>query len=256
MNRILEVDEKRAFALVEPGVSYFDLYKYIRDRDFKLMLDVPDPGWGSPMGNSLDHGAGYTLAAFRDHFSSHCGMEVVTPDGDMIRTGMGAVPNSDSWQDSRYGAGPNVDGLFARVPGWVALRKVRETSGSWFGNCVSQKSYSKHSRGGKRSLVGMTTAEPLLLDIIRFILKDELMPKRCQNGKLEIRRDLARPYYFVRTSVVRIDKVTESGRDRRIGANWGRNQHQERAPAPRRSPGGGQGDSLRSRRSGLNLLRS
>ncbi len=114
MNRILEVDEKRAFALVEPGVSYFDLYHYIRERNLKLMLDVPDPGWGSPMGNSLDHGAGYTMAAFRDHFGSHCGMEVVTPDGDVIRTGMGAVPNSDSWQDFRYGAGPNVDGLFAQ----------------------------------------------------------------------------------------------------------------------------------------------
>jgi FAD/FMN-containing dehydrogenase len=92
MNRILEVDEKRAFALVEPGVSYFDLYNHIRERNLKLMLDVPDPGWGSPMGNSLDHGAGYTMAAFRDHFSSHCGMEVVTPDGEVIRTGMALCP--------------------------------------------------------------------------------------------------------------------------------------------------------------------
>ena len=68
MNRILEVDEKRHFALVEPGVSYFDLYKYIKERNLKLMLDVPDPGWGSPMGNSLDHGVGYGPAPFRDHF--------------------------------------------------------------------------------------------------------------------------------------------------------------------------------------------
>src|SRR5271170_2110619 len=29
MNRILEVNEKNAYALVEPGVSYFDLYRYI-----------------------------------------------------------------------------------------------------------------------------------------------------------------------------------------------------------------------------------
>jgi (+)-pinoresinol hydroxylase len=114
MNRILDVDEKRAFALVESGVSYFDLYNYIRDRNLKLMLDVPDPGWGSPMGNSLDHGAGYTMAAFRDHFASHCGMEVVTPDGSVIRTGMGAAPNAESWQDFHYGAGPTVDGLFAQ----------------------------------------------------------------------------------------------------------------------------------------------
>jgi (+)-pinoresinol hydroxylase len=114
MNRILEVDEKRAFALVEPGVSYFDLYNYIRDRNLKLMLDVPDPGWGSPVGNSLDHGVGYTLAQYRDHFGSHCGMEVVTPEGDVIRTGTGSVPKTDVWQDFRYGAGPYVDGLFTQ----------------------------------------------------------------------------------------------------------------------------------------------
>jgi FAD/FMN-containing dehydrogenase len=114
MNRVLEVDEKRHFALVEPGVSYFDLYNYIKERNLKVMLDVPDPGWGSPVGNSLDHGVGYGMAAFRDHFGTHCGMEVVTAEGDIIRTGMGAVPNSDSWQDFRYGAGPSVDGLFAQ----------------------------------------------------------------------------------------------------------------------------------------------
>ena len=32
MNRILEVNEENAFALVEPGVSYFDLYRYIREK--------------------------------------------------------------------------------------------------------------------------------------------------------------------------------------------------------------------------------
>ncbi len=114
MNRILEVDEQRHFALVEPGVSYFDLYRYIKERNLKVMLDVPDPGWGSPVGNSLDHGVGYTLAPFRDHFGSHCGMEIVTPEGDVVRTGMGAVPGADSWHDFRYGAGPSIDGLFAQ----------------------------------------------------------------------------------------------------------------------------------------------
>ena len=114
MNRILDVDEKRHFALVEPGVSYFELYNHIRERNLNVMLDVPDPGWGSPVGNSLDHGVGYTLAGLRDHFGSHCGMEVVTPDGELLRTGMGALPNSDSWQDFRYGAGAYVDGLFTQ----------------------------------------------------------------------------------------------------------------------------------------------
>ena len=114
MNRILDVDDRRHFALLEPGVSYFDLYRYIRERNLRVMLDVPDPGWGSPVGNSLDHGVGYTMGPFRDHFGSHCGMEVVTAEGEILRTGMGAVPNADSWQDFHYGAGPTIDGLFAQ----------------------------------------------------------------------------------------------------------------------------------------------
>ena len=32
MNRILEVNEANAYALVEPGVSYFDLYRYIQEK--------------------------------------------------------------------------------------------------------------------------------------------------------------------------------------------------------------------------------
>lgn len=36
MNRILEVSEEFGYALVEPGVSYFDLYEYIQERRLKL----------------------------------------------------------------------------------------------------------------------------------------------------------------------------------------------------------------------------
>ena len=114
MNRILEVSEKNAFALVEPGVTYFDLYRYIREHKLKLWIDCPDPGWGSLVGNALDRGAGRTALPYRDHFSAHCGMEVVLADGDLVRTGMGALPGSKTWQQFQYGVGPIVDGLFAQ----------------------------------------------------------------------------------------------------------------------------------------------
>src|SRR5688500_1564986 len=50
MNRILEVDDKIHYAVVEPGVSYFDLYRYIQERNLKVWIDPADPGWGSPVG--------------------------------------------------------------------------------------------------------------------------------------------------------------------------------------------------------------
>lgn len=114
MNRIVEVDDKRHFAIVEPGVSYFDLYRHIQDNRLNVWIDCPDPGWGSPIGNSLDHGVGYTWGAYRDHFHSHCGMEVVLPNGELMRTGMGALPGAQTWGEYRYGFGPHVDGLFSQ----------------------------------------------------------------------------------------------------------------------------------------------
>jgi FAD/FMN-containing dehydrogenase len=115
MNRILEVNEDQAYALVEPGVSYFDLYRHIRERGYKLWIDCPDPGWGSLIGNALERGAGRTPLPYREHFGAHCGMEVVLANGELVRTGMGALPNAGAnWQSYPYGAGPLADGLFAQ----------------------------------------------------------------------------------------------------------------------------------------------
>ncbi|RYZ57454.1 MAG: FAD-binding oxidoreductase, partial [Proteobacteria bacterium] len=112
MNKVLEIDERNAYALVEPGVSYFDLYDAIQKSKADVWLDPPDPGWGSVIGNALDGGGGWTASPFRDHFGAHCGMEVVLANGEVVRTGMGALPNSKTWQHNRWGFGPWVDGLF------------------------------------------------------------------------------------------------------------------------------------------------
>ena len=66
------------------------------------------------IGNALDHGGGYTQTTFRNHFDSHCGMEVVLANGELLRTGMGALPNSQTWQQYKFGIGPWIDGLFSQ----------------------------------------------------------------------------------------------------------------------------------------------
>ena len=114
MNKVLEVDANRHFCLVEPGVSYIDLYRHIQDRGLKVWIDTPDPGWGSPVGNALDHGIGYTLGFYRDHMNAHCGMEVVLPNGEVMRTGMGAMPGNKTWQEYKHGFGPDPAGLFGQ----------------------------------------------------------------------------------------------------------------------------------------------
>ncbi|MBC7985542.1 MAG: FAD-binding oxidoreductase [Sphingomonadaceae bacterium] len=141
MNRVLEIDEESAFALVEPGVRFFDLYDAIKASGAKLWMSVPDLSWGSIVGNTCDHGFGYT--PYGDHVASQCGMEVVLPDGELLRTGMGAMSGTRAWQVYKRGFGPSLDGLFMQsslgivtkmgmwlmptpecyIPGWLTIAR-------------------------------------------------------------------------------------------------------------------------------------
>jgi 4-cresol dehydrogenase (hydroxylating) flavoprotein subunit len=110
MNKVIEVNDELCYAIVEPGVTFFDLYSYIRERELKVWPSCPALGWGSVIGNTLERGWGYTPTG--EHANSECGMEVVLADGDVIRTGMGAVDGSPAWPVFRGGYGPAADGLF------------------------------------------------------------------------------------------------------------------------------------------------
>lgn len=113
MNRILEVDPELGTALVEPGVTYQMLKDYLDDNNIPLWIDVPTVGpVASPVGNTLDRGVGYT--PYGEHFLFQCGMEVVLPDGKVMRTGMGSIKGSTAWQAFKWGYGPYVDGLFTQ----------------------------------------------------------------------------------------------------------------------------------------------
>ncbi|RLL43878.1 FAD-binding oxidoreductase [Oceanobacillus piezotolerans] len=110
MNKILEINEEDGYALVEPGVSFDQLYKEIQSKGYKLMMSVPDLGWGSIVGNSSQHGYGYTING--EHAKAINGMEVVLANGEVLRTGQGAKADSKMWQRHDRGFGPHLDDLF------------------------------------------------------------------------------------------------------------------------------------------------
>ena len=68
MNKVIEVNAELAYALVEPGVSFFDLHEYIDQNGLRerVWADVPDLGGGSIIGNTLERGIGYT--PYGDHW--------------------------------------------------------------------------------------------------------------------------------------------------------------------------------------------
>jgi len=113
MNRILEVDADLGTCLIEPGVTYQQLKDYLDDNNIPLWIDVPTVGpIASPVGNTLDRGVGYT--PYGEHFTFQCGMEVVLPNAEILRTGMGSIEGSTAWQAFKWGYGPYVDGLFTQ----------------------------------------------------------------------------------------------------------------------------------------------
>jgi 4-cresol dehydrogenase (hydroxylating) len=112
MNRILEVDEKYGYCVVEPGVGFYDIFAHFQEQRIPYWLSIPANAWGSVVGNALDRGIGYT--PYGDHTTRICGMEVVLPQGEVVRTGMGAQAGNQCWQHYPYGFGPAWDQLFVQ----------------------------------------------------------------------------------------------------------------------------------------------
>lgn len=110
MRRILDIDVPRGVALVEPGVGFFDLYEHLEREKIPLWASVPGNALGSVLGNALEYGLGYGPQG--DRANSLVGMEVMLPNGELIRTGMGAMEGSPCWNLFPYSYGPSWDRLF------------------------------------------------------------------------------------------------------------------------------------------------
>jgi 4-cresol dehydrogenase (hydroxylating) flavoprotein subunit len=112
MNKIHELNTELGYCVIEPGVGFFDLYEEIERTKAPLWLSVPGNAWGSVLGNALDHGMGYT--PYGQHAKNLCGMEVVLPDGDLMRTGMGAMEGNHSWHLFPLSYGPDWTQMFTQ----------------------------------------------------------------------------------------------------------------------------------------------
>ncbi|MBI2994767.1 MAG: FAD-dependent oxidoreductase [Gammaproteobacteria bacterium] len=112
MNRILDVDVNSACALVEPGVSYRQLHVHLVKNGIAMWVDSDRDADHSIAGSICSRQFGFT--PYADHLQMQCGMEVVLADGEVLRTGMGALPGNNTWQLFKYSFGPYLDGLFTQ----------------------------------------------------------------------------------------------------------------------------------------------
>ena len=109
MSRILEIDEETMTATVEPGVSWGKLRKEANRHGLDTM-PIIGPYQGGPVGNFLlTNITAYSSKRMADRAVS---LEVVTPDGSLLRTGSWAGEGGDINPYFRYAYGPDVTGLF------------------------------------------------------------------------------------------------------------------------------------------------
>lgn len=135
MNKVIKLDERSCSCIVEPGVTYFARYEAIQKAGANVMMDTPDLGGGSLIGNICERGIGfvYCLLPFLlqrcflrsdthttsgsrytplgDHCANHFGMEVVLPTGEVVRLGMGSLPGrggaeNPTWASYQYASLP------------------------------------------------------------------------------------------------------------------------------------------------------
>lgn len=111
MKRILELDEELAFVRLEPGVTFRELYAFLKSSGSRLYASTtggsPD---GSVVGNAIDRGDG--SGPLGDRAISVCALEVVLPTGEVVHTGFDRFGGSAVSSVQRWGVGPALDGLF------------------------------------------------------------------------------------------------------------------------------------------------
>jgi len=91
MNRIIEINEDIGYAIVEPGVTIGQIDVELKKRGYWVSLPVGPPGSAGLLPGYILHGYGHLGGKFGINSEQITGMEVVLPDGELVRLGGCAV---------------------------------------------------------------------------------------------------------------------------------------------------------------------
>lgn len=118
MNKIVKIDEKNLYAVVEPYVSGAQLQTEI----MKYGLNCHMPGAGpqvSPLASATSmNGPGFTSPHTGHSARNVLGVEWVLPDGEIMRLGSIGLKNNPDWYNGD-GPGPSLRGI---MRGWAGTK--------------------------------------------------------------------------------------------------------------------------------------
>ncbi|MFX0005722.1 MAG: FAD-binding oxidoreductase [Promethearchaeota archaeon] len=118
MNRIIKIDEKNLYAVVEPYVSGAQL----QSETMKYDLNCHMPGAGpqvSPLASATSmNGPGFTSPSTGHSARNVLGVEWVLPDGEIMKLGSYGLKNNPDWFHGD-GPGPSLRGI---MRGWAGTK--------------------------------------------------------------------------------------------------------------------------------------
>lgn len=117
MNRILELDTEAHYVVIEPGVSHAQLAEELYKHGLRFSWPVGPPS-SSASSCAISHGIGGLSARYGLNSQDITSMEVVLPEGELVRVGSCAI-NEQAWHSTL--PMPKLDGLFK---GWLGSTGV------------------------------------------------------------------------------------------------------------------------------------
>lgn len=119
MDRILEVNERGSYAIVEGGTTHGALKSYLLKNYPHLRHSIPDsPPIATVVANAVIHGQGRLTQQRGFNSDMVCGLEVVLPTGEICKIGSCAI--SDYW----FSKGPPMPDLSSLFFGWFGTTGV------------------------------------------------------------------------------------------------------------------------------------
>ena len=119
MDKILEVNEKSRYAIIEAGVTTGKLKAYLEHYHPSLRFSIPDaPPSATVVGNVVIHGQGRLTQQYGFNSDMVCGLEVVLPCGDVCRIGSCSI--SPYW----FSKGPPLPDLSGLFLGWFGTTGI------------------------------------------------------------------------------------------------------------------------------------
>ena len=119
MDRILEVNEKARYVVVEAGVTHGALKSYLQKHHPHLRHSIPDsPPIATIVANAVIHGQGRLSQQHGFNSDMVSGLEVVLPTGELCRIGSCSV--SSYW----FSKGPPLPDLSGLFLGWFGTTGI------------------------------------------------------------------------------------------------------------------------------------